>query len=276
MVVKHTLSSLIHGYRRHASITGKEWLRILTIAIIFGFIFSFTLWNDPETPEIFNLIFGIFNWVLYSIFSFLGILAMHVPMRIMAYKMGYRMNLKQWNLGLILNLFFCFLSAGTIIFLTPPSANITTKINERVGYFSPGPQHREFGYLVFWGVFGTVLYSVLLKLILPFNLAIDLIMVGILISMWSFFPVDFVFKIFDKNTPISNGTYFILGMQTFIVFGVAFYVLSILSIFYLPRLWAIIIPLILAIIVYLIYYVFVMSNGKDKGGKMNPRGLWRQ
>jgi len=276
MVVQHTLSSVIHGYRRHARITKTEWLRILAISIVFGFIFSFTLWNDPDHPEVFNAVFGIFHWALYTLFSALGLLAMHLPMRIMAYRMGYHMELQQWNLGIIMNLFICMLSNGVFIFLTPPGAGITTKINERIGYFSPGPQHREFGYLVFWGMFGTILYAVLLKLLLPFNLASDLIFVGLLISIWSFFPLDLIFKIFDKKTPISNGTYFILGMQTFIVFGVAFYLISLFSIYFLPKLWAIIIPLLLAVIVYIIYYVFVMSNGKDRKGNVTSRGLWNQ
>lgn len=266
MVVKHTLNSLIHGYRRHARLTKPEWLRILVVSIIFGFIFSFTLWNDPNTPDIFNVFFGIFNWVLYSIFSALGLLAMHLPMRIMGYKMGYKLDFKQWNLGLIMNIFICLLSNGAFIFLTPPSANISTMKNQRLGYMAGGVQHRELGYLVFWGMFGTILYAVLLKLILPFKLASDLIIVGLLISAWSFLPLDFIFKIFDKKTPLSNGTYFILGMQTFIIFGLAFYIISLFSIFFLPKLWAIIIPLVLATIVYLVYYVFIAQIYGQKGG----------
>ncbi len=248
--MKSTFNSLVHGFIRYGKFSSKEILDMALISFAFGFIFSFRLWGDETT---FSLAIGLYNLILFSLFSLFAILAMQFGIRFMAVDLGYTSKLEIWKLGMGFNLFICFLTNGLSIFLTPPGFELKRNLSMEVGKYNKGLVRVERAYLVFWGFFTLVLYTVLIKLIFPMKLAEEMTKVAYVIAIWTLFPLDFALKFFYKDAPISNGTTLLYGVKcyrAFSIFTITFLVMSAILSFTLDGISALCIGLAISLIVF--------------------------
>lgn len=262
--MRHTFRSLVVGYKRLGSFSFKEYIQLMVTSFVAGFIFSFRKWGDASGN--WDLGIGIYHVFIYTLFSFLALFIMQFSIRFMAVMMGYKPSYSYWKLGLATNLFITFLTNGAAIFILPGGFDIQKVDAMQIGKFKRGILMRERGYLVFWGFFGLVVYTLLIKAIMPFAFAKEMIIVAYVIALWSLFPIDLLARIYMKDCPISNGSsLFFTNPNVFGVFAVSFLLLSGFFTIFLSAIWPLILSIIVSFIIYVIFYTFYDPSRKMWG-----------
>jgi len=252
--MRHTLRSLVSANRRFGKWSKDQLISLLITSVVFGFIFSFRMWGGPDGN--WDALIGILNWFSYSVFSFISIFIMHFGIRFAAIEMGYTPEYKKWNLGLLFSVSLIFLTNGFAPIIFPGGYHVKTTKGMQIGKFFKGLIYRDFGYIVFWGFFSLVLYSLLVRIFLPIEISAPIISISFAIAFWSLFPVDIFARIYSKACPISNGTYLFFCIPwAFGIFTVAFLILSWFFIIVVGSFIAIFLSLFFAIIIYFIFYL---------------------
>jgi len=250
--MKQSLSSVVHAYRKFGHYKKHEWIDIILSSIVFGFVFSFKMWGD----ETFNLFIGLYNWSLFSLFSFFSILVLNFGYKFMALKFGYNTEYKVWKKGLFLNLLVSFLTNGAAIFLIPGSFNISRNEALMSGKLHFGIEFKEKAFLVFWSFFALVVYVLLAKMFFPLNVAKAIATTSFIIAFWMLIPMDLLLIKMVKDFPPSYGTSILWSMWSFAIFVVSFLVISALLVFKLTSFWPLLISLLISIFIYFLFYLW--------------------
>jgi len=231
--------------RHHAYYTKKEWLALLAVSVVSGFVFSFSKWGYVE----FDARTGFQNLILYSIYSFLTYFSIDFARKLYAIRIGMRPEFKAWHLGLLIAVLVSFVSNGTmyVLFLS--------------GFFIQRVEHliygrRETGFKIidaakigFYGFLGGFIFCVLLSILVPhFPHLKEAMIVNFWIVLYTAIPLDILTRIGDKRAPISNGTVVFTGSRTLSVFALLLLALGYASIFFVQALWFLIVVFFIALI----------------------------
>lgn len=251
--MRQSFRGLVHSVRRYGICTRKEAWSVFITSVVFGFILSFRMWGDTFDPWL-----GVYNWTMFSIFSALGILSMMFGQKVMAYEMGYFVDYTHWKVGLTVNTFICFITNGFAVFLTMGGFHVRRNEGTQIGKNNWGILYLERAFIVFWGFFSLVLYTVLVKMIFPEGLAQPMTTTAYIIALWSLAPIDIVFKFFFREAPNSNGTCLFASRKlAFSLFTLVFLGISALTNYYFTAFWPVLLALILATVAYVVFYVFL-------------------
>jgi hypothetical protein len=270
------LTSAIHAFKRWGYFSWKEMFQLLITATVMGFVFSFGRYNLPSTPDQFNLAAGIFNFILFTLFSMLALLSMQYPARLMALKFGYIPKYQSWPTGIGISAILCVLTNGFPLYLNGGGIDLKKNEGLQLGYYWKGINMQKLGFIAFWGLFGLVFYTAIIAalpdwLINPY-IKKEMIVTSILIGISSLIPVDALFSVWQHNLPHSNGTLLLFGKWAFGVFTLTFVAVGFSLIFFI-NIWALPIAIILGGIAWLAFRLFfIVADDKDK----DTYHLWRK
>lgn len=252
------LQSAIHAYKKHGKFSATELKHLFITALIFGFIFSFRRWGD--TSGNFNAIIGIQNIILFTLITMLTLAFMISVQKFMSIKIGFQTTYRMWGMGLVISLFFTFLTNGLPILLTPGGIDVKYKEAWQLGYFYKGPVLRKIGIVAFWGLVANVLLAALIT-ILPIETMLqrNLLLAIFLIGVFSLFPLDSLFAIWLPHLPHSNGTIFIQTATWIGIFATTFFIAGWLSVYFLG-LWSLLVAIIVSTFFLFLWKMFLAKN----------------
>lgn len=257
--MRNTFRGLVYAFKRHGFCSQSELISAIISSLVFGFILSFRMWGDVET---FEVTLGIYNWLMFSIFSLFAIFSMIFGYKLMAYEMGYLAEYQSWKIGLTLNTFLCFLTNGFAVFLTFGGFDLKRNEGTQIGKNAWGVLYIEKSFLVFWSFFTLVVYTILVKMIFPLKIAISMTTTAYIIAIWTLFPMDLIMKFFFREAPNSNGTCLFFGSKSFAVFTIIFLIFSGILNYYFSAFWPLVISIIISAFCYFVFYMFLDPTKK--------------
>ncbi len=157
------MGELASRIKYHFGFTKKEFIDLLIVSLIGGFIFSFRKWGDGTVAD---PMVGLRNLLISSIIVFIGMIIHLSVQRVGALKDGYKATFKTSYPSLLASIFIAIMTFGLVPTLFPGKMYLTFIPRLRVGEFRYGANYQELGKIAAMGVFSHVVLALLFKILL--------------------------------------------------------------------------------------------------------------
>ncbi len=241
------MRSFITAFAQYNMPSRYETLGLLITAFFAGFIFSFDRWGN----EVFDLVSGVTNLILFTCFAFLLLLAFELGRRMWATRFGYQIQYKVWWAGILVGVFLVFFTQGFVKIIFPGGYVVRELSHLRIGSWQYHLRVVDLAKISIAGVIAGVILVVLLNPIMPW----PIVVMNMFIIIGSLVPLDIFFKPEDRSTPHSPGTTIIISSRTKYVLTFCFVILSFLFMRWLTPLLALLVAFVLSALLTLAYFI---------------------
>lgn len=250
---------MFESINKYLQFQKKEIRDIIITALIIGFIFSFKNWGVIS----FDLGIGLTNWFGMILVALLALLVHIVVQKIVAIRKGYTVRYKMWIIGMLIGLYFCFISGGSWIFFLPGGIIFSAIAHKRLKYKQPAYQQRDAAFVSFFGPLSNILLAFIFHLLIlsgVSNLLIEkAVFLNIFLAVYTILPLPQLEALFGKlkiGKPANlDGFTILYYSRAFYIFALLFIILLALTIHY-PNAWlSLLLALVIAGIISLFYFI---------------------
>ncbi len=230
-------------FRKHLSLSEKEWYGLLVAALFLGFMFSFRKWGEG-TPDISA---GLMAMAVASLLSLLAVATHLFSQKISGLYMGYTVKWSVEIPSLIVSLVLCFITAGYLVLPLYGSIQMDPVQELRFGR-RPGFRFYHLGWTAVVGSVTNLVFALVLRLIWNFiHLALvqDLAIINLMIAIAMSLPV-----------PTADGLHLFFASRTdYVAFFSTVLIFSLLLSTQLSVLWLLMITGLFALCAWIGYWL---------------------
>ncbi|MBN2881650.1 hypothetical protein JXM83_06395 [Candidatus Woesearchaeota archaeon] len=148
-------------YHKHFKFDKKEVAIVLIVALVIGFITSFTKWGSDATPDV---VVGLSNLFISTIISLVILLMFISVTKFTAIKRGYDVKIETSPIMIFISIMVSFISYGVVWFFPIMGLSISHNKKLRLGMFRYEANLKEMSMISFVGPFAILLMSFFFKI----------------------------------------------------------------------------------------------------------------
>ncbi|MCK4669875.1 MAG: hypothetical protein KAT43_01635 [Nanoarchaeota archaeon] len=248
-----------HTINKYLKFEKREIFDILITVIIIGFIFSFKKWGTAT----FALDVGLINWFGMGLIALLALLVHLCVQKFFAIRRGYTIKYKMWIIGLLIGVYFCFISNGSWIFFLPGGIIFTAIAHKRLKYKQPAYMQKDAAFVSFFGPLSNILLAFIFHLIASAGITNILIQKAIILNIffaiYTILPIPQIEALFGKlkikEAANMDGFAILYFSRPRYLFALAFIILLALSLQHFTSWIALLLSLIIAAVIALAYFL---------------------
>ncbi|MBW3011187.1 hypothetical protein KY326_03145 [Candidatus Woesearchaeota archaeon] len=250
---------MLYSINKYLRFEKKEVFDIIVTVVRLCFIFSFKTWGTAY----FDVGIGLTNWFGMSLVAVLALLVHIVVQKLFAIKKGYTIRYKMWLIGLLVGVYFCFISNGSWIFFLPGGIIFSIIAHKRLRYKQPSIQQKDVAYVSFFGPFANILLALIFHIIVSSGVSNTLlekaIPMNIFFAIYTLLPIPQLEAMFSKlkmkEAANLDGFAIIYFSRPLYVFALALIILLALSLQEFGSLISIVLSFVIAVIIALAYFL---------------------
>ena len=241
---------------RRIELTKKEWIHLSIATLVLGFVFSFKEWGATN----FDVYIGLRNLFIAVIAAFLALFLHELAHKIAARKLYAKTEFRTWSikrvsfkrsgllkrefpLGIVLSLFFVFLSNGKITLATLETSTIDENPIFRTRKKFSHLTHKEIALIALAGPLLSLFLAILFKALFFTNPLISkFVAINTWLAICSMLPL-----------PRLDGLKIAMGSLPLYILSILFFAATLILISYLNFIAAIIIAIVIASTGMLLY-----------------------
>jgi hypothetical protein len=180
------LRNYLDKVRRYFPFTWRERIHLAIVTVVFAFIFSFREWGS----QAFDARVGLQNFGIGIIVAAISLLVYLGCQRLVALKLGARLDHSfSWN-GLLLSLASVLITNGRIGIYAATSVNLTGMEYHRLGIKPRGIGLKTYALVALAGPLGTLFFGALVRAVFPgLELADKIVRFCMLLAFWNMLPI---------------------------------------------------------------------------------------
>jgi len=229
--------------KRYFRFSKNEYRDFFSIVVIFSFVLAFTSWGALQ----FSAVEGFKNWFMAALIVAIGLFVHHAAQRLIAILWGFSATQKIWMPGLLVGLFFVFLSNGEVMIFAATSTLIHVLPLHRLGKARKGPDLKTLGTVCLFGPLANILFAAsvyVMYSMAPSDFLMQLTSFNLAFGLWNLLPIP----------PLDGGKMFFGSRLVYAWFAGA--VLSFVGFFWALN-FSIIVSTILSIMAGTVLWLFV-------------------
>jgi len=241
---------LVAKIKKYYKPTPLEIRNFFIVVFVMAFIVSMNEWGPGEN---FELLTGIFNFLISAIIITVSFFFYHSVQRIIGLNLGYKVEYQLWGFGIYFALIIAFLSTAigkTIWVLIPGGILIHHMSKHRIAFFRYGLNYFGLGSIAFTGPLATIILVIILKslsAIIPAFILTKAIHFNLAFAVWQVLPIP---PLDGSKLFFGSRMVYILGLTTVIAAAILLYV-------NIPLWIAVLGSILIGVICWLLYYIFL-------------------